>query len=77
MMDEITRCLSKSKVRRFNSGQSAETEKCLAKNKNQWLVLVVIAALAAFVIACGTDETKLVSNDGSGGVGTQLSQDHT
>ena len=48
-----------------------------SKTKNQWLVLVVIEALAAFVIACGTDETKLVSNDGSGGVGTQLSQDHT
>jgi hypothetical protein len=48
-----------------------------SKTKNQWLLLVVIAALAAFVIACGTDETKLVSNDGSGGVGTQLSQDHT
>ncbi|MBT3994898.1 MAG: hypothetical protein HOF01_03785 [Chloroflexi bacterium] len=39
--------------------------------KNKWLVLVAIAALAAFVIACGTDETKLVSNDGSGGVGAQ------
>jgi len=40
--------------------------------KNKWLVLVAIAALAAFVIACGTDETKLVSNDGgNGGVGAQ------
>ena len=40
--------------------------------KNKWLVLVAIAALAAFVIACGTDETKLVSNDGgNGGVGSQ------
>ena len=37
--------------------------------KNKWLVLVAIAALAAFVIACGTDETKLVSNNG--GVGSQ------
>ncbi|MDA0597480.1 MAG: hypothetical protein O2921_11165 [Chloroflexi bacterium] len=37
--------------------------------KNKWLVLVAIAAVAAFVIACGTDETKLVSNDG--GVGAQ------
>ncbi len=43
--------------------------------KNKWLVLVAIAALAAFVIACGTDETKLVSNnDGSGGVGAQPTQ---
>ena len=39
--------------------------------KNKWLVLVAIAAIAAFVIACGTDETKLVSNDGNGGVGAQ------
>jgi len=40
--------------------------------KNKWLVLVAIAALAAFAIACGTDETKLVSNDsGNGGVGSQ------
>ncbi|MBC8453065.1 MAG: hypothetical protein H8D69_01190 [Chloroflexi bacterium] len=39
--------------------------------KNRWLVLVAIAALAAFVIACGTDETKIVSNDGTGGVGAQ------
>lgn len=37
--------------------------------KNKWLVLVAIAALVAFVIACGTDETKLVSDNGSGGVG--------
>ena len=37
--------------------------------KNKWLVLVAIAALAAFVLACGTDETKLVSNNG--GVGAQ------
>ena len=37
--------------------------------QHKWLVLVAIAALAAFVIACGTDETKLVSNDG--GVGAQ------
>ena len=41
-------------------------------NINKWLVLVGIAALAAFVIACGTDETKLVSNDGgNGGFGAQ------
>lgn len=48
-----------------------------SKTKNKWLVLVIIAVLAAFVIACGKDETKLVSNDGSGGVGAQPSQDHT
>jgi hypothetical protein len=45
--------------------------------KNKWLVLVAVAALAAFVIACGTDGTKLVSdgsNDGSGGVGAQPTQ---
>jgi len=47
--------------------------------KNKWLVLVAIAALAAFVIACGTDETKLVSGGdggapGSGGVGAQPTQ---
>jgi hypothetical protein len=42
--------------------------------KTKWLVLVAIAALAAFVIACGTDETKPVSdsdNGGTGGVGAQ------
>lgn len=37
--------------------------------KTKWLVLVAIAALAAFVVACGTDETKLVPNNG--GVGSQ------
>jgi hypothetical protein len=42
--------------------------------KNNWLVLVAIAALAAFVIACGTDETKLVSDNGNGGVGAQPTQ---
>lgn len=39
--------------------------------QHKWLVLVAIAALAAFVIACGTDETKLVSDNPSGGVGAQ------
>jgi hypothetical protein len=34
--------------------------------KNKWLVLVVVAALAAFVIACGTDETPVTQNDGVG-----------
>jgi hypothetical protein len=42
--------------------------------KNKWLVLVAIAALAAFVIACGTDETKLVSDNGNSGVGAQPTQ---
>jgi hypothetical protein len=48
--------------------------KMFSGTKNKWLVLLAIAALAAFVIACGTDETKLVSNDGNdgnGGVGAQ------
>jgi len=40
--------------------------------KTKWLVLVAIAALAAFVIACGTDETKLISDNG--GVGAQPTQ---
>ena len=35
--------------------------------KNKWLVMVAIAALAAFVIACGTDETPVTQNDGVGG----------
>lgn len=48
------------------SGQVITTKK--------WLVLVAIAALAAFVIACGTDETKTVSN-GNDGVGAQPTQD--
>ena len=41
--------------------------------KAKWLVLVAIAALAAFVIACGTDETPLVKDPGTGsdGVGAQ------
>jgi len=39
--------------------------------KSKWLVLVAIAALAAIVIACGTDETSDVSDNGSGGVGAQ------
>ena len=53
--------------------------KMFSGTKNNWLVLVAIAALAAFVIACGTDETKLVSNDGrnSDGVGAQPTQDPT
>ncbi|MCH8116346.1 MAG: hypothetical protein IIB25_12815, partial [Chloroflexi bacterium] len=34
--------------------------------KNKWLVMVAIAALAAFVIACGTDETPVSQNDGVG-----------
>ena len=34
--------------------------------KTKWLVLVAVAALAAFVLACGTDETKPGSNDGVG-----------
>ena len=43
--------------------------------KKQWLVLVAIAALAAFVVACGTDdETKSTSNDGNTGVGAQPTQ---
>ena len=41
----------------------------------QWPVLVAIAALAAFVVACGTDdETKPITNDGNGGVGAQPTQ---
>ena len=44
--------------------------------KTKWLVLIAIAAIAAFVIACGTDETKLVSNDnGNGGVAAQPNDD--
>jgi hypothetical protein len=44
--------------------------------KNKWLVLVAIAAIAAFVLACGTDETKLLSdNSGNGGVGSQPTDD--
>ncbi len=41
--------------------------------KAKWLVLVAIAALGAFVIACGTDETPLVKDPGTGsdGVGAQ------
>ncbi|MDP6667818.1 MAG: hypothetical protein QF357_10550 [Dehalococcoidia bacterium] len=34
--------------------------------KKHWLVLAAIAALAAFVIACGTDETSTLPNDGVG-----------
>ncbi|MEE8046098.1 MAG: hypothetical protein V3T49_04585 [Dehalococcoidia bacterium] len=48
-----------------------ETIKMFSGSKNKWLVLVAIAALAAFVIACGTDETKLDSDNGNGGVGAQ------
>lgn len=52
--------------------QLTEIIEMFSGTKNKWLVLVAIAALAAFVIACGTDETKLVSdNDGSGGLGAQ------
>ena len=44
--------------------------------KNKWLILIAIAAIAAFVLACGTDETKLVSdNNGNGGVGSQPKDD--
>ena len=74
MTDDLNRRLIKAnkKVRGFKSGQSTETEKMFSGTKNKWLVLVAIAALAAFVIACGTDETRLVSNDGgNGGVGAQ------
>jgi hypothetical protein len=38
----------------------------------KWIVLIAIAALAVFVIACGTDDTRVVSNDNdNGGVGAQ------
>ena len=52
-----------------------DENKMFSGTKNKWLVLVAIAALAAFVIACGTDETKFVSNDRNGGVGVQPTQD--
>jgi hypothetical protein len=33
------------------------------KIENKWLVLVAITAIAAFVVACGTDETTLLDKD--------------
>ncbi len=50
-------------------------KKMFSGTKNKWLVLVAIAAFAAFVVACGTDETGVVSDNGSGGVGARPTQE--
>ncbi|MBT5626925.1 MAG: hypothetical protein HOJ22_01415 [Chloroflexi bacterium] len=52
--------------------EEIDGNKMFSGTQHKWLVLVAIAALAAFVIACGTDETKLVSDNG--GVGAQPTQ---
>lgn len=53
-----------------------ESSEMFSGTKNKWLVLVVVAVFAAFVVACGTDdETKSTSNDGSGGAGAQPTQE--
>ncbi len=54
--------------------EEIDGNKMFSGTQHKWLVLVAIAALAAFVIACGTDETKLVSDNPSGGVGAQPTQ---
>ena len=58
---------------KLDTGQNGKEEMFSGQKINtKWIVLVAIAAFAVLAVACGTDDTKIISDgNDNGGVGAQ------